>query len=172
MVNHARTLLLNESARAVSKVSTMFVPADFSPVPIPALCQALNVAFFQPGSSLLDRVQSTQNLCLLIHAAELEPYTLRFDSRITYAEDLPAKLLDLCRTHTETSTSINAVLGRLNRLPGALISANQLFQRASYQSDMQDLFQVWSASAEGPLRLGALLLGYIHQLDKARLGEN
>lgn len=86
MINHARTLLLNQarSRTHYSDYGYEYVPPAFKPVVLPAVLQNLRRLFFgvAPDDYFLNfRVNE---LMSYIHATELAEYVYKLDPRVTY----------------------------------------------------------------------------------------
>lgn len=86
MINHARTLLLNQarSRTHYSDYGYEYVPPVFKPVVLPSVLQNLRRLFF--GSAPDDYFLNfrVNELMSYIHATELAEYVYRLDSRVTY----------------------------------------------------------------------------------------
>jgi len=167
MVNHIRTLLLNRRANAVT--STIFIPSTFRQIVIPSQFVSLESILYPVGLTLTERVAVTDNYVTLLHMGELEPYTCRFDARVTYRDTPDGTLMTLCRTTVPDRVTITAALTRLNKLP--LVTGTTLFTWPEYEQDMLDFALIWNRSTEGALRLGALLLSFAYQLERVRRGN-
>ena len=103
MVNHVRTLLLNQPGDAVVPPWTIgeeYVPAEYQP---PALSEELNSVRRQLFSSKPDRSLLNYRLgqfVPVLHLPELLPYTLAADVRFTYP--MPGRELFLPATYAPT----------------------------------------------------------------------
>jgi len=90
LVNHARTILLNRAALEMAAVSDAeYIPPAFTPIRTDdQILIGFKNTVFPAGIDL-----STENFILtalmkILHAPELESYTLMFDDRVTYTTDL------------------------------------------------------------------------------------
>lgn len=171
MINHLRTLLLNEPAVAVRGVSDIYVPPRFGQVSVPAELRTFRDCMFPSGFTLAERVALVDNMMAVAHMGELEPYTLRFDTRVTYRDQTPAQLIDLCRTAVSDRVSVTSLMTRLLRLPLAGTTHSKLFQWDQYASDMTDFFKIWTGADEGLMRIGGLIIAFGYQLERVRRGN-
>jgi hypothetical protein len=106
---------------------------------------------------------------VLLHTPELEPYCLRFDNRITYLAANPVRLLDLCLTQpSQYAVSFNTMLSRVTNLAARSAAVEGLFRATSQPDDIADFKLMWHAGQEGVLRLGAVLLAYLYQVENLR----
>jgi hypothetical protein len=86
VINHARTLLLNKRAADVASVSGCYaVPAGFMPVDMPNVLREARGLLIPSGLHVSAEVYLVDVLMQLLHAPELEPLTLTWDSRVTYS---------------------------------------------------------------------------------------
>ena len=92
MVNHARTVLLNEPARVLAGLSTIYVPQDFKPVEIPDVFAALYGFIFPDTFSLAAKIVRVDQIMQLLSSGELVPFVLSMDSRVTYGSEPAATL--------------------------------------------------------------------------------
>lgn len=168
MVNHVRTLLLNSTASSVYDISTIYVPADFKPVTLDGKVLSVGGLLFPASLSLMDRVTLVDNLMHILHTGELEPYTLRFDSRITYIPNASLSLYDLAVLPVSLRTTLTSLLDRVGSTVVIGGASTDLFQWAKYSTDMAAFSKTWTTSPELVLRLGALVLAYAYQVEKLR----
>lgn len=171
MINHVRTLLVNETAKTAANISSVYTPPNYIPVTVPVEFRTLQAAIFPPGFTLAERITLVDSLMCILHTGELERYSLLFDPRVTYAQTAPAQLIDICSTTTQLRTALTALLSRLERLPTMGFIHTHLFQWPTYVGPLGDLAQIYTASTEGLLRLGALILAYAYQLERKRIGS-
>ena len=167
MVNHIRTLLLNRRANAVT--SAIFIPSAFRQIVIPRQFVSLESILYPVGLTTIERVSMTDNYATLLHMGELEPYTYRFDARVTYRDTPDGTLMTLCHTTVPDRVTITAALARLNRSP--MVTGTALLTWPEYAQDMSDFAVIWNRSTEGALRLGALLLSFAYQLERVQRGN-
>lgn len=169
MVNHIRTLLLNEPAAKTT--GGVYTPADFMPVPVPAEFEGVREVLFSRNASLALREATTDGLVRLCHAGELEPYALTFDTRITYGAATDATLLDICKAERAETAVVTAVLERMNRTP--LLSAiyGRLFAWPKHGAALSDLRAIMTSPVEGALKIGAVALAFAFQLERVRSGD-
>jgi hypothetical protein len=86
MINHARTLLLNQARRKThySDIGYEYVPPEFRPVTLTPTLQLVRQLLFgsTPDNYFLN--YRCRELLSYVHATELEEYIYRFDPRVTY----------------------------------------------------------------------------------------
>lgn len=86
MINHARTLLLNQHRRRThySDIGYEYVPPEYRPVELPATLSMIRQLLFgsSPDNYFLN--YRCRELLSYIHATELSEYIYRLDPRVTY----------------------------------------------------------------------------------------
>lgn len=169
MINHARTLLLNRPADAVT--SAIYIEPGFAPVVVPGEFQTLAAAILPVRLTTDERVTLVDALMPVLHAGELDQYTLRFDSRVTYRDQPAAQLRDLCQTYTPANVAASAAVKRVSTLVTATSLGTRLFDWSRYQTDLTVLKAAWLSEPDGLLRFGAAVLAYLYQLERVRRGE-
>lgn len=89
MINHVRTLLLNLDPRSVSPENTgyEFVPPDYQYITLPMTLERVRQTLFGNSPDAVGRNYRLRQFLPILHAPDVEPFTLKPDSRITY---LPA----------------------------------------------------------------------------------
>ena len=99
MINHIRTLLLNESGGLgypIDYPGEEYVPADYAPVALPAALDGVHAALF--GRKDADRAFKNlrlRQITTLLHAEPtLKEYVSYFDSRVTYFPDIKKDLFN------------------------------------------------------------------------------
>ena len=167
MLNHIRTLLINEPAADQAAVSPTHVPSQFLPLPVPLALRGISQTLLP--SALSDKVAVVDDICVLAHAGELEPYMTRFDARVTYAQTATAGFADLLR-NIPARVQLTELLQRISRMPVLETVGRTAFTWPAYAQDMDDLFRIWTGPTEGVLRVGALALAYAYQLERVRRG--
>ena len=108
MINHVRTLILNECA------GKEFVPAEFVPMPDTPAAKCIRERLFT-GLSPEQKDGRMHQIMQLLHTPELEGYVLEPDPRITYlpfeAATDPGSLVDVAeRLHATITTDDEEVL--------------------------------------------------------------
>ncbi|MFC1453591.1 hypothetical protein ACFLQL_00235 [Verrucomicrobiota bacterium] len=88
MINHMRTLLLNkhytDAGIETDYEYTAYIDHNFSPINLTT--ELLNYrTIIIPNTTIEKQLVRVTNLMRILHTKELEPYTLYFDSRITYS---------------------------------------------------------------------------------------
>ena len=108
MINHARTLLLNNAAADFTGVTgSEFIESTFRPVVLDPDLQRVQDILFPPGLDAFTRNEVVFQLLQLLRHPDLVSYGLTFDPRITY--DLDANTLTHITDHTVSiTTSKNA----------------------------------------------------------------
>jgi hypothetical protein len=86
MINHARTLLLNQSRNRAhySDYGYEYVPPEFKPVVMPAVLQTLRRLLFGAAPDNYFLNFRANELLAYVHSTELAEYAYRFDPRVTY----------------------------------------------------------------------------------------
>jgi len=170
MINHMRTLLINERRSDVLPVSTIYVPTNFTPVSVPAQFSPLHDILYPVGLTLAERVALADNIVTVLHTGEVERYTLRFDTRVTYRDVPDKQLIDLCRTTSPNATSLTALTKRLTTTAAVGTAGTLLFNWPRFSDDLRDLSYLWNNKIEGCLRTSAFVLAYLYQLERVRIG--
>lgn len=165
MINHARTVLLNERPEVAMGVSTIYVPTDFEPIQIPQDSQALYDFLFPITMTLTQKVSRVDAIVQLLHSGELSHYCTDLDPRITYFL-APPKFLELL-----TAAPAIGVSGLLQGLesPAITNAASAVLNAAPKTADTEDFKATWSSRQDLVLRFGALVLALIHRLDDLRI---
>lgn len=104
MINHVRTLLLNESGpkpEDVSVAGDTYIPAH-APIEHTAGLSVLRGLLYGARSDYEGRLYRTNQYLAIIHATEYAPYVYHLDPRITYSPD---KLLIFEEGNYRTSVS-------------------------------------------------------------------
>ena len=168
MLNHTRTLLLNLRAADVQALSPIYIESSFIPVvPNPGFA-AVTQALFPAGFTPADRVVLIDGLMPILHTPEFQPYTLWFDTRVTYDTLPPANLINLCRSTPPGLAAVSELAARMaDIMPVGTVGA-QLFRWPELQFLLDDLKPTWLQESDGLLRLGALVLAYVLQLERTR----
>ena len=106
MINHVRTLLLNQNdftaGQASGNPGAQPIDTAFQPVLVPQPLHDVRDVIIPPGYTPYQQNMTLVSVMKLLHAPELEPYTLLLDSRVTYAltrdpADQAATALDITR---------------------------------------------------------------------------
>jgi len=183
MINHARSLLLNLTAKAVANadVDSAYIPNDFTPQAIPKWLLPVSRAIFPDGATISQRVCATDALCDLLQRVELAPYVLSLDSRITYGNNagnqgltLTSLIAAVADAREMNELHLSTIATRLMS-PSVASSAPGLFvwtERADRAVQLAELRMMWSAGAsmDKLLSIGGIVLGYVYQLERLRTG--
>lgn len=165
MVNHIRTLLLNMPA--ASAPGSVYVPLEFTPVPVPAQLQSVRAVLLpldQGPDAVVAAVDAIMRLC---NTPELEEYLVRFDARITYTGTADAALADMCGG--ASASALDGVRTRIASLsPGVF---TRLFAWPRYLEAMETLKLAAVNTCEGPLRIAAVAMAFAYQLERVRTGD-
>lgn len=166
MVNHIRTLLLNEFPRNVTGI---YVPRTFVPVPVPAALRAIEHMIF--GDNTGDDKRAVVDALLpLCHTPELAPYMYKFDARVTYAGARRLRMIDMCATNAATVSEATELLGRITGTAVFGSGATALFRWPAQAQDMAALQSAAFSPTEGVLRVAAMMIAFAYQLERARTG--
>lgn len=88
MINHVRTLLLNQndttSGLGSGIQSAELVDPGFQPLVLPNVLKEVVNTLLPSGYTSYQRNKALNYLISFVHTPELAPYTLKFDTRITY----------------------------------------------------------------------------------------
>ena len=162
MINHTRTLLLNQLAVSCTGLEyNEYIDPNFIPVGLtPQLQQVYTVIYSTLG--MADRLKILTGLLSILHINLLEPYTLYFDSRITYNK----RALDLM-SNDITIVSVNTLNNQLDQRLLDYNVLNAVFKPTA-RGNIQEIYGIWSQSHEVSLKLGAALLAYTYQLENIR----
>jgi hypothetical protein len=87
VINHVRTLLLNQSPSRLSpaQFGYEFVPASYGPVPLPGILTSLIRTLFGSAPDAAGMNYRLRQYAGLLHAPEIVSQTLADDSRFTYS---------------------------------------------------------------------------------------
>lgn len=167
MVNHARTLLLNETAVDCAAYSDVYITPSFAPVALPRDLAKVRSTIYPAGMALPQRIAVADRLISLCEVAELRPYLCAFDARVL--SRAPVTLTAFISSAAD-DVDAEAIITRLNQLPLAGVASAALFKWDEYAKDMSELFGLWTNKTEGVLRLGAAVLAYTYQVERIRRG--
>lgn len=86
MINHARTLLLNQARNQThySDLGYEYIPGDYKPIELPSTFAAIRQILFGTNPDNYFRNFRCREFLSYIHATELAEYMYRFDPRVTY----------------------------------------------------------------------------------------
>ena len=91
MINHARTLLLNQSATIAGPASGVqnaeLIDINFMPLQLPQALQVVRDTYIPSNYTIYQQNAVMAWLMRLLHSADLTPYTLVIDPRYTYDLD-------------------------------------------------------------------------------------
>lgn len=164
MVNHMRTLILNEPAG-----TGIYVPAGFVPVPVPRMFAGLREALVPQNRDLTGRVAAADAVMRLCGTPELYPYLTKFDRRITYGTAADADIVSMCRADAATDSETTMLAQRLAAVPASVLTPLFAWQR--YVADMSALRMASANTCEAVLRIGAVALAYAYQIERVRIGD-
>ena len=162
MINHTRTLLLNQLAVTCNGyVDNVYIDPNFTPVRLtPELQKVRGVLFID--TNIGQQLKTVMGLLKIVHISLLDAYTLYFDHRITY------DLTKLSMTNYDTLlVSIISLQQQLERLLLDYNILNAVFKPID-KANIQDIYAIWSQSQETILKLGAIILAYTYQLENLR----
>lgn len=165
MVNHIRTLLLNERAGTDS----VYIDPAFMPVTVPPELVSVRNTLYPVGASVAKRVLVTDTIVRLCHTPELEPYMLWFDGRLTYSFDSDATLVDMCGV--APAPLAQELLQRFAAAPLSAAAHSRLYTWPRYEEALKTLRTAAASPTESVLRLGAIAIAYAFQLERVRIGE-
>ena len=174
MVNHVRTLLLNETQASLRSAGRPYgdpwvVSPSFSAVAVPGRLVPFQDAVFVGASSLQDRISRVDAVMSVISAPDLSEFLGLFDTRSTVSTE-----------------PISTVSGLYAALPGSSEGFEDAISRGSWaqcglyapigdrrmDGALARLFSIHSSSFECVPRVAAPILAYCVQLEGARRGTN
>lgn len=167
MINHVRTLLLNQLPQPADTPGVEFVDPTFRPVNLPQWMLDVLVVLLPPGSTDEQRNYRMIAVLRILHQIDLLPYTLMFDPRVTYT------LSDLYDYLDTAPSQIQATqwLDQFERLDARTGVATQLFgDWSEYTTQLAALRILWYQSAEAVQRLGSFILAAAIQIERMRRG--
>lgn len=94
MINHARTLLLNENEPKLQIPGEELIPEEFAPLRLPTFLKIIRSVLFGASPDRLMLNYRLREILTLLHASELGEFVLDLDSRITYATSGRSELFD------------------------------------------------------------------------------
>lgn len=86
MINHARTILLNQDARQTNPADTgyEYVPEDYRAARLPTALATIHGIIFGKNTDNYFRNYRARELLSYVHQTELADYVYQFDPRVTY----------------------------------------------------------------------------------------
>lgn len=84
MINHFRTLLLNQPDKESHSESYVYIPPTFTPVKLPTPLQTVWTILYGEDLSDDELYCRTNQLMMLLHSTAMEKYVTAMDPRITY----------------------------------------------------------------------------------------
>lgn len=164
MINHVRTIILNEH-NSVAGVATGLPHAEvidpaFVPFAPPTLLQPIHVQLYPSGASIAERLVQTRGIMTLLHRPLLEPYIIASDPRITYS------LID----NLSNTIAFDATLfvSRIERALANMTATSALFHNPAYDAYVTSMYKLWSNGMSSPVRVAAALLAYAYKCDQVR----
>jgi hypothetical protein len=157
MINHARTLLLNQSRQRThySDVGYEYVPPEFRPVDLPPTLALVRQLLFGSAPDNYFLNYRCRELLSCIHTTDLADYVYKFDPRVTYWPEKHKPFFE----PTSKRVSITQIYGLPQRfnVTGNLRSLNAL-GHANRQYTI-DLYRITNESDEVVLQLKIQTLG-------------
>lgn len=168
MINHVRTLLLNESAVSTLSVEGMWlVDHSFEKIAMSGPAFNLHEALFSGTSTIEDRVKRVDQFMPFLLDPEFSGYFRMFDDRITVLADVdrvkPGTVYDFYRTlRTPFSNRIDEIANSQY--------APLVFQHAddvSTDNALDELYKIYAKGFESSKRLSACLYAVVLKYDLA-----
>lgn len=151
MINHARTLLLNQPRRKThySDIGYEYVPADYRPVELPPTLSVVRNLFFGAAPDNYFLNYRCRELLAYLHTTELSEYVYALDPRVTYWPELNKPFLE----PTSRRVSITQTYGAPKRftITGNLRALNSLGH--AYNQYTIDLYREETVGDEIVLKL-------------------
>lgn len=168
MVNHARTLLLNETQRSLAAAGhpygyPWFVSPSFGGLDVPTELSGMRDAIFYGAESDEDRFSRVDAVMSLLGAVDMAPFMAPFDRRTTVVGRLESSSI---RELFENSR--HASHGFEEAVLEAARSARGLFSHIgdpAFDKALDGLSGLARGSFEGELRVAACIAAYCVQLE-------
>lgn len=163
MINHARTVLLNQPRPNVIDTDEIFISEDFVPRRYVGWMAALHKAIVPDLSTRAERNNRMSIITRLIHTADLDAYSTRIDRRVTYTVDDSVRLLSRGVT---IASIVEGIIAQAGSLQVFHMSPGQ-----SYYTECQELRRLWVNTRNNPaLCAGAACMAFVFQ-SEARYAE-
>ena len=154
MINHIRTLLLNEVVEESEDQEPRFrVDPAFSPVAVKASLAGIRSAYMAVASDLDGRMKVVDGLYKLVSRPDFTEFTRLFDERRTPVKD-GAEMPESAKDAFGPGSSKKTLYGYtgLDQFDGAL----------------ERLKAISSSSMDGEMRMAANVMAYVIQIEAAR----
>lgn len=174
MVNHIRTLLLNETQTSLQQAGLAYgdpwlVSPRFSGVEVPHGLLPVHDGIFSGVETLQDRIARVDAVASILAAKDMRRYVDLFDRRVTVPlARCASSVLELYSNRHLVSEGFEAAI-----LDGAKGSTGLYAAVGNYVFDvaLRELQHMASESFEQPLRVSAIVLAYCAQLNKLFGGD-
>lgn len=165
MINHVRTILLNEHNSVAGPATGLpyaeYIDPVFVPFNVPTTLRPMSMALYSPGMSIAEKLVQTRGILTLIHLPLFEQYILYFDKRITYS------LTDDISNTIEFDTQ--NLISRINR---SFVNPNVtsvLFHNPTHDQYLDMMYQLWSNGQSAVFRVNAAILTYVYKCEQLRV---
>lgn len=157
MINHARTLLLNQARRNThySDIGHEYVPANFKPVALPATLNMVRQLLFGSAPDNYFLNYRCRELLAYIHTTELAEYIYKLDPRVTYWPETSKPFFE--PTSKRVTITQTYGLPQTFTVIGNLQSFNSLGR--AYQQYTLDLYKTIAQNGDTVLQLKLQTVG-------------
>ena len=169
MINHIRTLLLNETQTSLSQHGFEYgypwlVSPKFSGIRIPDNLVPLRNAIFSGADSIDDRIRRVEAIMSLLGAVDMSEFRSLFDGRSTVTGTRQSFSIRELFTNSKYASSgfEKTLLDRARSTKGLYASTG----RTDSDPALHELSRLAGDSFEWPLRVAAVVFAYCIQLDK------
>ena len=170
MVNHVRTLLLNETQTSLSEAglpygSPWFTSPRFSGVKVPPGLSRVYSAVFSGCDGLSERIDRVNVVMTMLAAPDMAPFMGLFDTRSTVEPESSGSIRELFDLSTHSSG------GFYDSVMQAARSSAGLFAHvgdSSVDESLDKLAGMARGSFESTMKVASVIVALCVQLDKAR----
>ena len=165
MINHARTIILNEhnsiAGLATGLPYAEVIDSTFVPFTVPVVLQPFKSNLIPSGLTISNKLVYVRGIMTLIHQPLFETYIQSFDYRITYnLKD------DMNKTIT---FDVSALMTRLDKLFTSTAINSSLFHNPNNITYLSDMYKLWSNGITPTSRIIASILAYVYKCDQVRV---
>lgn len=168
MINHLRTIMINE--RAISEdtlpAGEELIDPKFVKYEVPVIYRGLHRALI-PSDDRDSKNFIAFQWFNLLHAPDFEKFVLVPDTRITYRRDQNTDNFPNKTSVLDFKTIYNRARTELSTLDR---KDNSLFKRSgTYRGQMDELRNIWNNSSSNVDRLAAAVTALLYRLDDVRI---
>lgn len=176
MVNHVRTLLLNETQASLRAAGyrygePWYVSPSFDSLSVPAGLVPFRTAVFFLTSSLTDRVNRVGAIMPIVKAPDLSGLFSVLDTRETVPEN-SGTCVSVREIFDKAKLASNGFEGRILSVAGSSPSLFSRIDDGRLGNAVEDLRKLAMGSFESSVRVGASILAYCMQMEAVRIGAS